>query len=488
MNQAVKVGIFMTVVLAVLGYFLLRIEDLRLFAPEGQRVEAVFDSVAGLDAKSAVRVAGVRVGTVESIGLENGRALTVLLLDEPITLTEGASAAVSNLGLLGDKYVLLDPGPVGATPLPDGTRLPGRSPLSLDDAMARLNDVAESLGEVTRSVSGAGGETSISRLLDNLEATSVMIRELVATNRQQVSSTVANFDRLSATLADRLPTLSERLEDILTAVDTVLGENRGNLSESLDNIRSLTAGLQGSVDNLNEISGRLARGEGSVGKLLSSDEAHDQLVETLASVETGVESLGEVFDRVRRLELQLGFEGYYLQEFEDSAASFSLELDPGSSQRFYRIALVDDPRGSIRTKTNVVTVTQADGTTETTRIEDVRTEDKYNVTAEVGYDADRWRLRLGLIESVAGAGFDYRMLDERLWLTLDAFDFGRERDGLTLDPRLRFTSRFNIRGNLYLMGGVDDFLEGDERSLFLGAGLRWRDDDLKYLLGSVPSF
>lgn len=89
MSQAVKVGIFMTVVLAVLAYFLLKIEDLQLFAPEGQRIEVLFDSVAGLDAKAAVRVAGVRVGRVESIGLEGGRALVVLLLDRPVEPPRG---------------------------------------------------------------------------------------------------------------------------------------------------------------------------------------------------------------------------------------------------------------------------------------------------------------------------------------------------------------------------------------------------------------
>jgi phospholipid/cholesterol/gamma-HCH transport system substrate-binding protein len=38
------------------------------------------------------------------------------------------------------------------------------------------------------------------------------------------------------------------------------------------------------------------------------------------------------------------------------------------------------------------------------------------------------------------------------------------------------------------VGGYDDFLESDNSSIFFGGGVRWKDDDLKYLLGSVPSF
>jgi hypothetical protein len=48
------------------------------------------------------------------------------------------------------------------------------------------------------------------------------------------------------------------------------------------------------------------------------------------------------------------------------------------------------------------------------------------------------------------------------------------------------TTRWRFHPNLFLMGGYDDFLE-DNDSLFLGGGIRWRDDYLKYLLGSVPT-
>jgi len=61
MSSAAKLGIFMLVILAVLGYFVLKIEDVKIGrgAPL-RKVTAIFDSVAGLDNKSTVRVAGVR--------------------------------------------------------------------------------------------------------------------------------------------------------------------------------------------------------------------------------------------------------------------------------------------------------------------------------------------------------------------------------------------------------------------------------------------
>ena len=96
MSYTVRVGIFVVAALAVLGYFILRIEDLRLLRGDERRVEAIFDSVAGLDDKAAVRVAGVRVGRVDGIRLEGQRAHVTLLLEEPVELRQGAEAAMAS--------------------------------------------------------------------------------------------------------------------------------------------------------------------------------------------------------------------------------------------------------------------------------------------------------------------------------------------------------------------------------------------------------
>lgn len=483
MSQAVKVGIFMTGCLVLLAYLILKAEDLRLFAGEGQRVEVAFDSVAGLDEKAAVRVAGVRVGQVEAIRLEDRRARVTLRLDTPVRLTEGSRAAVASLGMLGDKYVELIPGATDAAPLPPEAVLEGTNPISFDQALAKLDDLAGSLEQVTSSLGGQG-ETSVSRLLDNLEATSATVRELLAAHRAQISSTVANFESLSGTLAQELPLLSRQLGAVLEQVDAVMAENRDALGGSLDNINEMTADLRLSVENLGEISGSISRGEGTLGKLVRSEEAHDQLISALESVESGVETLSDTLGRIRELELSLGFDGYFLEEQDESRTAFSLEIDP-PDDRFYLVEIVDDPRGRVRAQTETITVTAPDGSQETTTVETIRVKDEVTFSAQFGFRFRDARLRAGLFESTGGAGIDYGFLDNRLSLSLDAFDFGREND---LDPRLRFTTRWRLHPNVHLLGGYDDVLVDEQRSIFLGAGFRWSDDDLKYLLGSIPRF
>ena len=50
------------------------------------------------------------------------------------------------------------------------------------------------------------------------------------------------------------------------------------------------------------------------------------------------------------------------------------------------------------------------------------------------------------------------------------------------------TSRFYFSPSVFVTGGWDDFLNVDRKadSVFFGAGLRWSDEDIKYLLGSIP--
>src|SRR6476661_8815573 len=147
MKSLVKVGVFATLCLIVLGVLIWKVEDLH-FGTKGQRLHAVFDSVAGLDNKASVRIAGVRVGEVDGVGLLGSRARISFKFDKPIPLTVGTTARIANLGLLGEKYVEIIPGPPNAPPLPEGATLAGSTAPSIDYAMAKINDIGTSIQKV----------------------------------------------------------------------------------------------------------------------------------------------------------------------------------------------------------------------------------------------------------------------------------------------------------------------------------------------------
>lgn len=88
----------------------------------------------------------------------------------------------------------------------------------------------------------------------------------------------------------------------------------------------------------------MAEGEGSLGKLLTTDEAHESLVSTLDSIETGVQDLSTTFGKINRIEIDVAAQGWYLDEPEEYHTSLGLDIRP-SDKRFYRLGVVSDPAG-----------------------------------------------------------------------------------------------------------------------------------------------
>lgn len=481
MSQAVKVGIFATICLIVLAVLIWKIEDINPFHKNGRRIDAIFDTVAGLDDKAAVRVAGVRIGRVDGIDLAGQQAKVSMVLEKPVHLTEGTVARISNLGLLGDKYVELVPGPASARLLPDGVVLHGESPVSFDQAIAKIDKIGESLQGITGQLNAGPGGGGIARLFDSLDATSNEIGALVAENRANVSASMANFNQVSAALARELPRLASEMERTVGQISRLIDDNRGDVRGSLSNVRELTSRLQTSVDNLNKISGTIASGEGTVGKLVNKDEAYNKVVSTLDSIKGGVDTVSNTLGALQKFRFDLDLNSYALKK--DSQSNFFLDIDPQSGRRLYRAGISSTPEGSTKTKTQVITTTLPDGSQQTETIRNVSTEDAKVITALFGYRAPSdLRLWAGLVEGTGGVSAEYPWR-HNFQFKVDAFGFNRPDNQRA---HLRFTTRWQFNQNLYLLGGYDDPLE--RSSLFIGGGIRWNDDNIKYLLGAIPKF
>ena len=111
--------------------------------------------------------------------------------------------------------------------------------------------------------------------------------------------------------------------------------------------------------------------------------------------------------------------------------------------------------------------------------------DTVAISAEVGYRIGHWVGRAGLIENSGGAGIDYLTLKDRLRFSAEVWNFSDE-DGL--NPHAKLTGRYYFTPSIFLTGGWDDLLntKANRDSFFVGAGIRWGDDDMKYLAGSIP--
>jgi len=478
MSTAAKLGAFFLVVLILAGILVWRIEDLRLGRGPAKKISVEFKDVAGLDAKSTVRLAGVRVGKVSKIRLSpDGKAVVDMDLDRDVDLRQGATASIANLGLLGEKYVELVPGPVGAPELPEGTTLKGDLPVSFDQITRLARDIEVDVKDITRNLSqslgGPQGEERLRTIVDNVRIITEDLRVMVAANRGNVDATLANFR-----------TFSEAMTQLVDRVDRLIASNQANVTAGIANIKDVSQKLETTADNVNQITGKIKEGEGTVGKLVQSEETHKNLNDALVAVKEGVAGLNKALGSIGKTKIDLGVRSELLSRFSKGKAYFTLDIDPPDTPRFYRVELSSQPFGRRVASTTVERTTFPDGHTEVKTTDTQELKDDFALSAMFGY---RWKniaLRAGVIESRGGAGLDYLLLKNRLRLSADLWDFNRP----DFSAHAKLTSRYYFSPSVFVTGGWDDFLNRSRQadSLFFGAGLRWSDDDIKYLLGSLP--
>ena len=122
MKMKSVVGIFVLIGLICVGYLTIKLGKMEVFDKKGYTVTAVFSSVAGLRVGADVEIAGVSVGKVTAIRLD-GEAFMArvdLRLDDGVVLGNDTMASVRTSGLIGDKYIGLEPGG-SDSPLKEGS-------------------------------------------------------------------------------------------------------------------------------------------------------------------------------------------------------------------------------------------------------------------------------------------------------------------------------------------------------------------------------
>jgi phospholipid/cholesterol/gamma-HCH transport system substrate-binding protein len=138
----ISVGLFVFVGLAATAFLAVRIGGgrLALSAPDTQLTTARFTNASGLRAGSTVRVAGVPVGEVNEVTLKRDEmvALVTLRLDASLKLEDDVSASVRSSGLIGEKFIALNPGSSGVPLEPGALIVDTESAVDLEDIISRF--------------------------------------------------------------------------------------------------------------------------------------------------------------------------------------------------------------------------------------------------------------------------------------------------------------------------------------------------------------
>lgn len=135
-----SVGFLMILGLLALGYLSVTFGQVTVFGEQYYPVTAVFSNVAGLQANTAVRMVGIKVGYVESIRLKNYEAEVTLMVRRSVDLPEDTIASIQTEGLLGQRYVTLKPGGLPGNIPKDGSGriIETNPPLILENLLGEM--------------------------------------------------------------------------------------------------------------------------------------------------------------------------------------------------------------------------------------------------------------------------------------------------------------------------------------------------------------
>jgi phospholipid/cholesterol/gamma-HCH transport system substrate-binding protein len=132
------VGLFALLGIAALVYLSVRLGKVGIFPTPGYTLFANFDNISGLKTADQVQIAGVPVGKVQSIALQNDRAHVGLRVNNGVEVDTDAIASVKTSGIIGDKYISIQLGGGEKNLGEGGTIRETESAFVLEDAIGKL--------------------------------------------------------------------------------------------------------------------------------------------------------------------------------------------------------------------------------------------------------------------------------------------------------------------------------------------------------------
>ena len=110
LDLELAVGIFILAGVFSLGYLSIKLGKMEVWGSKGYEIHAIFSNSGGLKSGSDIVIAGVEVGRVKSIHLQNFQAQVVMNLPWDVKIQEDAIASIKTKGLIGEKYIDITPG------------------------------------------------------------------------------------------------------------------------------------------------------------------------------------------------------------------------------------------------------------------------------------------------------------------------------------------------------------------------------------------
>jgi phospholipid/cholesterol/gamma-HCH transport system substrate-binding protein len=249
----------------------------------GYELKALFNSIQDLKEGDRVKMAGVEVGRVEKITLDetNNKVVVTMKLRKNIPVRTDSVASVKFTGLLGQNFVALEFGKPGSPAAEPGTVLTTAEQPDLGAMMAKIDNVASGVENLTKSFTGDKIDNLLGPFTDFLKA-----------NRGPLTAAIANLQAVSSQIAQGKGTVGKLIYD----------ESLYNSAyATVTNLENTSTAINGTIADARKVIDQVNAGQGTVGKLLHDETLYTEttasmtnLKEILQKINQGQGTIGKV--------------------------------------------------------------------------------------------------------------------------------------------------------------------------------------------------
>jgi phospholipid/cholesterol/gamma-HCH transport system substrate-binding protein len=284
-----KVGLFFALAV-ILALIVLEFLGSFGFLERGYHLHALFKNVQDLKTGDAVKMAGVRVGRVESIILSNSLADVKMNLSRNADVRTDSKAGVSFTGLMAQNFVDIGFGTPAAPRAEEGAILQTLEQPDMGQLFRRLDSVAAGVENLTRSFSGEEIDTLLGPLTD-----------FVKDNRTNLTATISNIKTVSDRIEQGQGTVGKLINEDTLYVSAQ--QSVSNLQSVGGDIKEAAADARKLLTNANQVVLDARGGQGTVGKLLTDDTLYREatgsmtnLHEILRKINQGQGAVGQLIN------------------------------------------------------------------------------------------------------------------------------------------------------------------------------------------------
>jgi phospholipid/cholesterol/gamma-HCH transport system substrate-binding protein len=459
MRSEAKVGIFVFLVIVMLFILTTQVNKISSATKDGYPISVELKDASGLEKFAKVKINGVEVGYVKDVSLRNNKPFISMLVYDNVSVPSDSMVILAQESMLGGKYIEIKPGSSTTALGKNGVLNKQRVYASFDQTSDEIYKAAEDFRrfiEDARDVVNAQSREDLKESFANLRDITENFKVIIEKNEQNINDVIIEMRDMARSLAvagNKFGTMSDQFKQSAETINKKLPDIMAKLDDTVTNADDI---LKDNKKPLNET-------------ILSAKRFFDKGGDALKKIDT-------MMAGATKTRLTMGFRAEKYFAFSDYAKGvFDITYQPNPT-RYYMGSIIGAPDYSkVDVNHNVIEP-------------DRYTKSKVYYSAQVGKRYGDLLVRAGMIESTAGGGVDYYMLNDDLKASLELYDVSSFNDKRGDNPHAKFYLRYALLDHIDLYAGYDNFLNQNIDSFYLGAGIRFVADDVKDLVtGSAIS-